>query len=76
MNKIMELCQNRVGRLSHRENSKHFTQLSLGFNLVVGPVLKIKTSFRGFETEQNPGFRSLQRYDNKFYTSVHEQYSQ
>ena len=25
--------------------------------VVVGPVLKIKTGFRGFETEQNPGFR-------------------
>ena len=24
--------------------------------LVVGPVLKIKTGFRGFETKQNPGF--------------------
>ena len=24
--------------------------------LVVRPVLKIKTGFRGFETEQNPGF--------------------
>ena len=25
--------------------------------LVVGPVMKIKTGFRGFETERNPGFR-------------------
>ena len=25
--------------------------------LVVGPVLKMKTGFRGFETERNPGFR-------------------
>ena len=27
------------------------------YSLVVGPVLKIKTGFRGFETEQSPGFR-------------------
>ena len=25
--------------------------------VVVGPVLKMKTGFRGFETERNPGFR-------------------
>ena len=24
--------------------------------LVVGPVVKIKTGFRGFETKRNPGF--------------------
>ena len=27
--------------------------------LVVGPVLKIKTSFQGFGTERNPGFRKF-----------------
>ena len=37
--------------------------------LVVGPVLKIKTGFQGFEIRD---FKSLQRYDNKFYASVHE----
>ena len=30
-----------------------------GYVLVVGPVLKIKTGFRGFETEQNPGFQKF-----------------
>ena len=27
------------------------------YALVVGPVMKIKTCFRCFETKQNPGFR-------------------
>ena len=27
--------------------------------LVVRPVLKMKTGFRGFETERNPGFRKF-----------------
>ena len=26
-------------------------------SIVVGPFVKIKTGFRGFETERNPGFR-------------------
>ena len=29
----------------------------VGRILVVGPVLKEKNGFRGFETERNPGFR-------------------
>ena len=30
--------------------------------LVVGPVLKIKTGFRGFENERNPGFRKFRKF--------------
>ena len=37
---------------------------------MVGPVLKIKTGFRGFETKRD--FESLHRYDKKFYARVHE----
>ena len=30
--------------------------LYLCYMLVVGPVMKIKTGFQGFETERNPGY--------------------
>ena len=44
---------------------------------MVGRVLKIKTGFRGFENEQKiRDFKSLQRYDKKFYASVLELHSQ
>ena len=33
------------------------TVVQLHYVVVVGPVMKIKTGFRGFKTEQNPGFR-------------------
>ena len=47
-----------------------------GDMLVVGPVLKIKTGFRGFETEKIRDFENLHRFDKKFYTSIHELYYQ
>ena len=43
--------------------------------LVVGPVLKIKTGFRGFETKQNLG-KFTEFFYKKFYASVHELYYQ
>ena len=33
---------------------------------MVGPVLKIKTGFRGFESEQNPGFESYRDMRKSF----------
>ena len=43
-----------IGKLKSVCNS-----LIIGPIVVVGPVLKIKTGFRSFETERNPGFRKF-----------------
>ena len=42
-----------------KENLKYWTEIRNMKILVVGPVLKIKTGFQGFETKRNPGFRKF-----------------
>ena len=46
-----------VSRNVNKYGSSVFAVSKSYRKLVVGPVLKMKTGFWGFETERNPGFR-------------------